>query len=290
LPVDQYTGGVEHATMHLIYTRFFTKVMRDMGLVDFDEPMLRLFTQGIILGEDNEKMSKSRGNVVNPDDYVSTLGADSVRAFLMFIGPWDMGGSWSSTGIEGIYRFINRMWSLIMEKREQPTEPASAEDLKALRRMTHKTIKRVTADLQAFRFNTALAALMEFNNYLLKAKGSNVFGTEAWNEALRSLVLMCAPIMPHVSEELWEELGGAYSVHTQAWPRFDEELAADEMVTLVVQVNGRVRARLNVPADIAAEEAKAAALASPNVKQYIAGKEVQQLIYVPGRLVNIVVR
>ena len=290
LPVDQYTGGVEHATMHLIYTRFFTKAMRDMGLVDFDEPMLRLFTQGIILGEDNEKMSKSRGNVVNPDDYVSTLGADSVRAFLMFIGPWDMGGSWSSTGIEGIHRFINRMWTLIVEGRELPAEAATAEVVSALRRITHKTIKRVAADLHAFRFNTALAALMEFNNYLLKAKESNVFGTEAWGEALRSLVLMIAPIMPHVSEELWEELGGSYSVHTQAWPQFDEQLAADEVITLVVQVNGRVRARLSVPADITAEDAKAAALANPNAGQYIEGKEVLQLVYVPGRLVNIVVR
>jgi len=290
LPVDQYTGGVEHATMHLIYTRFFTKAMRDMGLVDFDEPMLRLFVQGIILGEDNEKMSKSRGNVVNPDDYVSTLGADSVRAFLMFIGPWDMGGSWSSTGIEGIHRFISRMWTLILEERDLPTEAAPAEEVSALRRITHKTIKRVTADLYAFRFNTALAALMEFNNYLLKAKESDVFGTEAWTEALRSLVLMIAPIMPHVAEELWEELGGAYSVHTQSWPSFDEQLAADEVITLVVQVNGRVRARLSVPADISAEDAKAAALANPNAKQYTEGKQVLRVVYVPGRLVNIVVR
>jgi leucyl-tRNA synthetase len=289
LPVDQYTGGVEHATMHLIYTRFFTKAMRDLGLVDFDEPMLRLFTQGIILGEDNEKMSKSRGNVVNPDDYVSTLGADSVRAFLMFIGPWDMGGSWSSTGIEGIHRFITRMWTLVLEEREAPVAPASAEELAALRRWTHKTIKRVTADLQAFHFNTALAALMEYNNYLVKAKETNLYGSDAWAEALRSLVLMIAPIMPHVSEELWEALGEPYSVHTQAWPRFDAELAADEVITLVVQVNGKVRARLSVPADISAEDAKAAALAHPNAKQYIEGKQVLQLVYVPGRLVNIVV-
>jgi len=290
LPVDQYTGGIEHATMHLMYTRFFTKVMRDIGLVDFDEPMLRLFNQGIILGEDNEKMSKSRGNVVNPDDYVTTLGADAVRAFLMFIGPWHLGGSWSSTGIEGIYRFINRMWSVILEDLSPPDDAASPEAIKALRRITNKTIARVTADMRAFKFNTMLAALMEFNNYLIKAKATAVYGTEAWNEAIRRLVLMIAPIMPHLGEELWERIGEQYSVHTQAWPQWDEELAADEVITLVVQVNDRVRARLRVSADITEQQARDAALASPNVQRYVEGKQVLKMVYVPGRLVNVVAR
>ncbi|MCD6519423.1 MAG: leucine--tRNA ligase [Anaerolineae bacterium] len=290
LPVDQYTGGIEHATMHLLYTRFFTKVMRDIGLVDFDEPMLHLFNQGIILGEDNEKMSKSRGNVVNPDDYVQTLGADSVRAFLMFIGPWDEGGSWSSTGIEGIFRFINRVWSVVLDPREAPKEKASDKEIADLLRTMHKTIKTVTNDFQNFKFNTALAALMKFNNYLIKAKETNVYATEAWDEAIRNLILMLAPIMPHVTEELWERIGGPYSVHTQSWPKYDEELARDEVITLVVQVNGRVRARLQVPADIPEDEAKKAALEQPNVRRHIAGKEIVKEIYVPGRLVNIVVR
>jgi len=290
LPVDQYTGGIEHATMHLLYTRFFTKVMRDIGLVDFDEPMLHLFNQGIILGEDNEKMSKSRGNVVNPDDYVQTLGADSVRAFLMFIGPWDEGGSWSSTGIEGIFRFINRVWSVVLDPREAPKEKASDKEIADLLRTMHKTIKTVTNDFQNFKFNTALAALMKFNNYLIKAKETNVYATEAWDEAIRNLILMLAPIMPHVTEELWERIGGPYSVHTQSWPKYDEELARDEVITLVVQVNGRVRARLQVPADIPEDEAKKAALEQPNVQRHIAGKEIVKEIYVPGRLVNIVVR
>jgi leucyl-tRNA synthetase len=290
LPVDQYTGGIEHATMHLMYTRFFTKALRDIGLVDFDEPMLRLFTQGIILGEDNEKMSKSRGNVVNPDDYVSTMGSDAVRAFLMFIGPWELGGSWSSTGIEGIYRFISRIWMVALEEHEAPTMPASEEEIAALRRMTHKTIKRATADMHAFKFNTALAALMEFNNGLIKARETNVYGREAWDEAVHSLVLMIAPIMPHVAEELWERIGGSYSVHTQAWPKAIEELAADEIITLVIQINGKVRARLDVPVDITEEDARSAALTHANVKQYTEGKEIVKAVYVPGRLVNIVVR
>ncbi|MCE5259689.1 MAG: leucine--tRNA ligase [Chloroflexi bacterium] len=289
LPVDQYTGGVEHATMHLMYTRFFTKAMRDMGLVDFDEPMLRLFTQGTILGEDNEKMSKSRGNVVNPDDYVSTLGADTVRAFLMFIGPWELGGSWSSTGIEGLHRFINRIWNVVLEKNDAPTEPAQDAEVAELRRCTHKTIKIVTDDIRAFKFNTALAALMQFNNYLVKAKESNVYQTEAWQEALRTLTLLIAPLTPHLAEELWEHLGGAYSVHQQAWPSYDPMLAADEVITLIVQVNGKVRARLQVPADIAEADAKALALANDNVKMYLADKSVHKLVYVPGKLVSIVI-
>ena len=291
LPVDQYTGGIEHATMHLMYTRFFTKAMRDLGLVDFDEPMLRLFTQGIILGEDNEKMSKSRGNVVNPDDYVSTLGADSVRAFLMFIGPWELGGSWSSTGIEGVHRFINRIWSAIVEPREGAVADAVTErEIADLRRQTHQTIARATSDIEAFKFNTMLAALMAFNNYLLKAKDTNVYGTAAWDEAVRALVLMIAPIMPHVAEELWELLGGAYSVHDQPWPVSDPKLAADEVITLVVQVNGKVRARIDVPAGIAEEEAREAALTHENVGRFIEGKRIVKQVYVPERLLNIVVR
>ncbi|MBC7235044.1 MAG: leucine--tRNA ligase [Chloroflexi bacterium] len=290
LPVDLYTGGIEHATMHLLYTRFFTKVMRDMGLVDFDEPMPTLFNQGIILGEDNEKMSKSRGNVVNPDDYVETLGADTVRAFLMFIGPWELGGSWSSTGIEGVYRFINRVWSVVLEERPTPEEVPSEQELAGLRRLTHQTIRKVTNDIEAFKFNTALAALMEFNNALIKAKDTAVYDTFAWREAIRSLILMMAPFMPHLAEELWERIGGPYSVHTQAWPTWDEEIAAEEKIVLIAQVNGKVRGRVTVPADISEEAAREAVLAEENVRRYIEGKEIVKMVYVPGRLMNVVVR
>jgi len=289
LPVDQYTGGIEHATMHLLYTRFFTKACRDIGILDHDEPMLRLFNQGIILGEDNEKMSKSRGNVVNPDDYVQSLGADTTRAYLMFIGPWEAGGPWSSRGIEGVHRFLQRVWDLVTVQPQAFTEQAKAEDVAALRRITHKTIRKVTDDMEAFSFNTMLAALMEFNNYLLKAKETPVVQSAAWQEAIRTLILLLAPTAPHLAEELWARIGGPYSVHAQAWPKWDEAAAADEMVTLVVQVNGKVRAHLSVPARISESEAQGLAFGNSKVQQHIAGKQVVKTVYVPGKLMNIVV-
>ena len=209
LPVDQYTGGIEHATMHLLYTRFFTKAMRDIGVVDFGEPMLRLFNQGIILGEDSEKMSKSRGNVVDPDDLVSQYGADAFRAYLMFIGPWEEGGPWNSQGIEGVTRFLNRVWSVVLDEPRvaDPEEYDAAAAERSLLRITHQTIRKATSDMEAFKFNTMLAALMEFNNYLIKAKNTPVVLTPVWGEAVRTLVLLLAPSTPHLSDELWRRLG-----------------------------------------------------------------------------------
>ncbi|MBC7265195.1 MAG: leucine--tRNA ligase [Chloroflexi bacterium] len=290
LPVDQYTGGIEHATMHLLYTRFFTKACRDIGILNLDEPMLRLYNQGIILGEDNEKMSKSRGNVVNPDDYVQTMGADTVRAYLMFIGPWEEGGPWSSRGIEGIHRFLNRVWSVVLHPAKQTDAKPAEEDVVALRRITHQTIRRVTTDMERFQFNTMLAALMEYNNYLMKVKNTPVVGTEAWKEAIRALVLMLAPVAPHIAEEMWERIGGPYSVHQQSWPQWDEALAAEKSVTLVVQINGKVRDKLEVPAGLDEKQARAIAMASPKVNKYIEGREVIKTVYVRDRLINIVVK
>jgi len=309
LPVDQYTGGVEHAVMHLLYTRFWTKVMRDLGLVTFGEPMLRLFNQGIILGEDGEKMSKSRGNVVNPDDYVQTLGADTVRAYLMFIGPWENGGPWNSRGIEGITRFLQRVWALVVEAvsgsaatpqsgdrpaggaRARGREGGSADGGPASRELlhwTHKTIRKVTEDVEGFHFNTAISALMEFVNFLHKRK-AELQGLPAWREALKTLVLLVAPLTPHIAEELWERLGESYSVHTQRWPAYKAEFVQTQMITLVVQVNGKVRDRLEVPAGISSPQAKELALQNEKVRKFIDGKHVQDVIVVPGRLVNVVV-
>ena len=288
LPVDQYTGGIEHATMHLLYTRFWTKVMADLGLVPFREPMRRLFNQGVILGEDGEKMSKSRGNVVNPDEFVATLGADTVRAYLMFIGPWENGGPWSSRGIEGVHRFLHRVWGLVVEPAAPGPDAPAGPGEREVRHRTHATIKRVTEDLEQFRFNTAIAALMEFVNFLQDVRGTRAAAGGAWAEALRSLVLMLAPLTPHIAEELWERLGQPYSVHQQAWPAYDPELARAETVTLVVQVDGRVRDRLRIPADLPAAEARRLALASPRVRKFVDGREVADVIVVPGRLVNIV--
>ncbi|HID88447.1 MAG TPA: leucine--tRNA ligase, partial [Anaerolineae bacterium] len=292
LPVDVYTGGIEHATMHLIYTRFFTKAMRDMGLVDFDEPMLKLRNQGVILGEDGEKMSKSRGNVIAPDDLVERYGADTVRGYLMFGWRWELGGPWDPHGIEGVHRWINRVWNLVLAPREptdrQEGEPTEKE-VAALRRATHKTIKRVTDDMEEFAFNTVIAALMEFTNTLQKAKETPVYGTEAWEEGVETLLLLLAPCCPHIAEELWARTGRPYSIHQQRWPEYNPDLIVEETITLVVQVNGKVRARVEVPADITEEAAREAALAESNVQRHIAGKEIRKIVYVPGRLVNIVV-
>jgi len=290
MPVDQYTGGIEHATMHLMYTRFFTKACRDIGIVHHDEPMLRLFNQGIILGEDNEKMSKSRGNVVNPDEYVEKMGADTTRAYLMFIGPWDAGGPWNSRGIEGVHRFLHRVWDVVTGERKVFKKKADEKQVAALRRITHKTIHKATEDIEAFRFNTMIAALMEFNNYLVKAKQTAVVGSVAWDEAVKVLVLLLAPVCPHISEELWERLGQPYSVHDQAWPQWDERAAADEVITLVVQVNGKVRDRLTAPVGLTEEQARQLAMSSSKVQRHIEGKKVVKTIYVPDQLLSVVVK
>jgi len=297
LPVDQYTGGIEHAVMHLLYTRFWTKAMRDMGLVSFDEPMKRLFNQGIILGPDGNRMSKSRGNVVNPDEFVRQHGADVLRAYLMFIGPWDEGGPWNSRGIEGIWRFLSRVWALVTTPAEEatgsPVQPIEASQVEAseLEHWMHRTIRRVTEQMEGYRFNTAIAALMEYSNVLQRARSSSVSDTPLWSEALRTLVLLLAPFCPHICEELWvEHLGGSYSVHSQPWPSFDPVKATAKQVTLVLQVDGRVRDRVEVAAEITDAEAREVALASPRVRRFLAGKTVADVIVVSGRLVNIVVR
>lgn len=291
LPVDQYTGGIEHATMHLLYTRFWTKVMRDLALVDFDEPMIRLFNQGIILGPDGNRMSKSRGNVVNPDEFVKKYGADVMRAYLMFIGPWEEGGPWNSRGIEGVARFLARVWALVTEPRRAGEPDAQAPSPRDLEYWMHRTIRRVTEDMEGFRFNTAVAALMEFANFLQRAKATPLARAPLWEEALCSLVLLLAPLCPHIAEELWVEyLHQPYSVHNQPWPTFDARKASAERVTLILQVNGRVRDRVEVDAGITDGQAREVALASPRVRQYLDGKTVADVIVVPGRLVNVVVR
>jgi leucyl-tRNA synthetase len=289
LPVDLYTGGIEHATMHLLYTRFFTKAMRDMGLVPFDEPMLRLYNQGIILGEDREKMSKSRGNVIAPDDLVQQYGADTVRGYLMFGFRWHQGGPWDSAGILGVQRFQERVWDVVTGEVSATGDPTDAQ-LRELRRKQHQTIRRVSQDIETFAFNTMVAALMEYNNYLSQAKITPVVTHPAWAEAIRTLILLMAPAFPHFAEAAWEAIGGAYSVHQQAWPVWDDELAAEEMLTIVVQVNGRLRDKFLAPADIVEAEAKAQALACEGTQRHLQGQQPLKVIYVPGKLVNIVAR
>jgi leucyl-tRNA synthetase len=292
LPVDMYTGGPEHAVMHLLYTRFFTKVMRDIGLVDDDEPMLALRNQGIILGPDGARMSKSRGNVVRPDDLVQRYGADTVRAYLMFGWRWEQGGPWDPQGIEGVWRWLNRVWSCVLDERASTREgPAACSDeVRTLRRKTHQTIAAVTQDMEDFAFNTIIARLMELTNALMKAKETPIYGTDAWEEAIESLLLMLAPCCPHIAEELWTRTGRPYSIHQRAWPVSDPELAAAEVFTLIVQVNGKLRDRLEAPVDISEAEAKGLALASDSAQRHLEGLEVKKVVYVPRRLVNIVAK
>ena len=291
-PVDIYTGGIEHATMHLIYTRFFTKALRDMGLLDFDEPMRQLRNQGIILGEDSEKMSKSRGNVSAPDDLVGRYGADTVRAYLMFFSRWDQGAPWSSTGIEGVHRWLYRVWNLATESDgEANTGEDGISDLtdveRTLRRRLHQTIQSVSHDLETFQFNTVISSLMEMTNTLTQARAKGAGRSDAFREAVDALLKLLAPIAPHLAEELWSIRGGEYSIHLQSWPEADAEAAAEDEITLVVQVNGKVRDKIQAPADIDEARARELALASESVQRHLSG-EPRKVIYVPGRLVNIV--
>ena len=288
LPVEQYTCGAEHAVMHLLYTRFFWKAARDMGVVFGDEPMLRLYNQGVILGPDGNRMSKSRGNVVAPDDQVSVHGADAFRCQLMFIGPWDQGGPYNPTGMQGIVRWLNRVWSLVVD----PVELAKDGDETAtreLRRQTHKTIRQATTDIEGFRFNTMISRLMELATAMARLRDAGAVDETAWNEATDSLLLLTAPLAPHITEELWELRGRPYSIHLQPWPKYDEELARDDEIEIAVQVNGKVRERLTLALAAGEDEAKTAAFALEKVQSSMGGKEPRKVIYVPGKLLNIVV-
>jgi leucyl-tRNA synthetase len=292
MPVDTYTGGIEHATMHLIYTRFFHKACRDIGIVQGDEPMSQLRNQGIVLGSDSEKMSKSRGNVVAPDGLVDRYGADTVRAFLMFFARWEQGGPWDSRGIEGSSRWLRRVWNLYMDQETPASTEASPEAVTALRRKLHQTLKQVTADFEAFSFNTIVAALMELLNEMMQLRTQGaVSSSPAWDEAKDVYVRMLAPVAPHMAEELWEHLGRREkdgSVHVQPWPAVDEEAVREEEITLVVQVNGKLRDRVTVPVGLGEIEMKERALATEGARKFTEGMTVRKVIVVPGRLVNIV--
>jgi leucyl-tRNA synthetase len=290
-PVDQYTGGVEHAILHLLYSRFFVKALRDMGHLDVDEPFIHLYHQGMVLGADGQKMSKSRGNVEAPDTYVEKYGADTVRCYLMFIGPFDAGGSFKPDNLEGVWRFLNRFWNLVTESwGEGKASIAETRESRAIERLRNKTIKRVTEDLQNFRFNTALAALMECNNALIKQQNEPVVHTVAYRKALETMMQLLAPLAPHITEELWHLTGHTHSIHSSEWPSYDEAQTQDETFTLVVQINGKVRERIEVSTDISAEEVRELVLDNARVKSFIGNGSIEKVIYVPGRLANVVVR
>ncbi len=290
LPVDQYIGGAEHAVMHLLYARFFVKALRDMGYLEFDEPFTRLFHQGTVLGPDGQKMSKSRGNVVAPDDYVSRYGADTVRCYLMFMGPFDQGGTFKAENLEGVWRFLNRFWGMVNESWIDHPNGVETSESEAIERLRHKTIKRVTEEISSMRFNTALAALMECNNAMIKQQGEEVAHSAAFQRTLETMMQLLAPLAPHITEELWQQTGHGGSIHTTAWPQYDEEMTRDEIFTLVVQVNGKVRERIEVAASTNEQDIRALVLGNARVAAFIGDTTVQKIIYVPGKLVNIVVR
>ncbi|HMB23178.1 MAG TPA: leucine--tRNA ligase, partial [Anaerolineales bacterium] len=288
MPVDTYTGGIEHATMHLLYTRFFHKALRDAGITEGNEPMLQLRNQGMVLGEDNEKMSKSRGNVVAPDVLVQRYGADTVRAYLMFFARWQMGAPWDSQGIEGSARWIRRIWMLFTDP--TPAVTGSAFDGRTLRRRVHQTLRKVTKDFENFEFNTIISSLMELLNEMYKAREAGAVGSPEWAEAQDIYLRMLAPVAPHIAEELWtNQLGKPYSIHQQRWPKVDEAAAKEDSIELPVQINGKVRDHINVAADASEEQIKSAVLASATVQKYLEGKEPKKVIVANRRLVSIVI-
>ncbi|WP_442482156.1 leucine--tRNA ligase [Aeoliella sp. SH292] len=287
MPVDLYVGGAEHAVLHLLYSRFWHKVLYDRGLVSMPEPFQKLVNQGMILGENNEKMSKSRGNVINPDDVVKEYGADSLRLYEMFMGPLEATKPWNMQGVSGVYNFLGRVWRLLVDDRADDMVLAStvtdAAPTEEQLRVLHKTIKAVTADIANLSFNTAIARMMEFVNFFTKA------GTIP-RECAESLVLLLAPFAPHIAEELWQLLGHEDTLAYEPWPTFDERLAQDDTVEIPVQVNGKLKSKVSVPAGADRDATEAAARADARVAELVEGKELVKLVVVPGKLVNFVIK
>ncbi|MDL2229153.1 leucine--tRNA ligase [Treponema sp. OttesenSCG-928-L16] len=277
MPVDLYVGGVEHAVLHLLYSRFWHKVLYDLGLVNTKEPFQRLVNQGMILGEDSQKMSKSRGNVINPDDIVKEYGADSMRMYEMFMGPLEVTKPWITSGLVGVSRFLERLWAI-----GEKTITAEGESADLIKLM-HKTIKKVTEDTATLNFNTAISAMMIYSNELAKLEN---IPRQLWEP----LVKMVSVYAPHLGEELWQKLGYGESVSKSSWPVCDEKLAADDEATIVVQVNGKIRDKFTAAAGTAKDELEKSALALPGIQKWIEGKDIAKIIAVPGKLVNIVVK
>lgn len=291
LPVDDYIGGAEHAVMHLLYARMWTKVMQDAGLIDFDEPFRTLRNQGMILAPDGQKMSKSKGNTIEPDGLIDQgYGADSIRIMEMFIGPWNQSAAWSVEGMGGSYRFLQRVWGLAQDVIATPVAEDTA-DTTELKRVFNRAIKRVGDDLADMGFNTAIAGLMEATNDLYRLKNTVPFADAAasWRTGMEVFLQLLAPFAPHMTEELWAQFGHDGSIHTSSWPIYDERYLQSDTMVIVVQVNGKVRSQLEVATDATQEQVVDAAKADSKVAGYLAGKELKKTIYVPGKLVSFVV-
>ena len=288
LPVDDYIGGAEHAVMHLLYARMWTKVMYDEGLIEFSEPFKSLRNQGMIQAPDGRKMSKSWGNVISPNELIDQgYGADSIRIMELFIGPWDQKANWSVEGMGGSFRFLQRVWTLTHEYLAQKDQATGSEHTDLLR-ATHAVTKKVTEDLTSMGFNTAIASLMEYVNELYRIKATDGFASESWNVAIQHLILLLAPFAPHITEELWSELGQNDSIHLTAWPVWSEEYLVQDTITIAVQINGKVRAEIQVAPDASAEVVIALAKEQPNVIAHLTDKELKKELYIPGRIVSLV--
>ncbi|MBU0646255.1 leucine--tRNA ligase [Patescibacteria group bacterium] len=274
-PVDLYLGGAEHAVMHLLYARFFAYALKDLGLINFNEPFLKLRNQGLILGPDGDKMSKSKGNVVNPDEIVEQFGADTIRIYEMFMGPLEDAKPWNTEGAVGVRRFLDKIWNA--------KDKIHGADEAGLKKLLHKTIKKVTADIQDLKFNTAVSALMIMANAMQNAAmvSSGIY---------EKYLILLAPFAPHLAEELWEQTGHKESIFNQAWPKHDEALAKDDLVQVAVQVNGKVRGTMEISPDLSESDARARAEAVENVAKHLEGKKIVKVIYIPGRMVNLVVK
>ncbi len=275
LPVTSYIGGNEHAVLHLLYSRFVTMVLKDAGYLEFEEPYKRFRAHGMII-RDGAKMSKSRGNVVNPDDYIEKWGADTFRTYLMFLGPYEEGGDFRDQSIAGVRRFLDRVWTSAVG-----ATTTGAPDPQVMRKL-HQTIKKVTADIPALSYNTAIAAMMEYLNVVRRGERS------AHRDEIEPLVQLVSPFAPHVAEELWEQFGHTESVFDAGWPAFDEALAAEEVITIAVQVSGKTRGTVQVPPGAGQDAALSAAMADPTIAKFVTGTP-KKVIFVPGRLLNIVV-
>jgi leucyl-tRNA synthetase len=289
LPVDTYVGGAEHAVMHLLYARFWTKVMFDAGLIAFDEPFSRLRNQGVLHAADGQRMSKSKGNVVTPDEVVAEHGADALRTYILFIGPFDGDVIWDDANIKGVDRFLERYWKLAWSMAEfDDKEAGEAEVEDEFERQRHRLVHEVTADFERYKFNTAVAALMKYLNTLVEQQDGAI-GARLWRRALETFTNLLSPIAPFITEEIWQgALGHSRSVHEESWPNYDETMIAADTVSIMIQVNGRLRDRIEAPADIDEAELERLVLAREKVRHHLNGKTVRKTIVVPGRLVNVV--
>jgi leucyl-tRNA synthetase len=286
MPVDQYIGGIEHAILHLLYSRFFTKFLKDIGLLDFKEPFKKLLTQGMVLKE-GEVMSKSKGNIVDPDDIIKRYGADTLRLFILFAAPPEVELDWKEESIEGSWRFITRVWRLVYDVVELFESLKPQQDDNLIKKM-HQTIKKVTDDMEGgFKFNTAISSVMELVNEIYKTTNQNP--AVDVKEAVETTVLLLAPFVPHICEEMWQMLGNKKSVFRSSWPSSNPELVKEKFINLVIQINGKVRSKIEVPFDAPQEEIRKFVLADAKTKNWLKDSPIKNFIIVPNRLVNIVI-